>query len=359
MEIKDVLKEFSPRKIIIPILIGLSVAVFMVWREYNSNPILFKNFVWTNKIALGILLACSMTILKDFFYMVRIRILTDHKINWKRSFGIIMLWEFSSAITPSVVGGTAFAVFFLNKEGLTIGKSTAIALLSAFLDELFFIIITPIFILLLGLDVLFVKELNSFDFFGLTINPKIGFYISFIIIAIYTILIGWGLLINPKPFKNFITKIFNMPLLRRWKTKAVVEINNIELASHEMQNKTKSFWIKAFGATALSWTCRYLLINMLVFGFNDGTVVNGIYEHFVVYGRQITMWIIMLISPTPGGSGIAEFAFDVFLKDFFPAGLSGILSVLWRFVSYYPYLIIGAIILPRWVQQYRQNKNNA
>jgi len=29
------------------------------------------------------------------------------------------------------------------------------------------------------------------------------------------------------------------------------------------------------------------------------------------------MWIILLVSPTPGGSGIAEFVFSDFLGDFY------------------------------------------
>jgi hypothetical protein len=63
------------------------------------------------------------------------------------------------------------------------------------------------------------------------------------------------------------------------------------------------------------------------------------------------MWVIMLISPTPGGSGIAEYAFSVYLEEFIPRGLDGSLALLWRLVSYYPYLIIGVVLLPRWVRR--------
>ena len=34
-------------------------------------------------------------------------------------------------------------------------------------------------------------------------------------------------------------------------------------------------------------------------------------EHMLIYARQLVMWVIMLISPTPGSAGIAEFAFKV------------------------------------------------
>ena len=69
------------------------------------------------------------------------------------------------------------------------------------------------------------------------------------------------------------------------------------------------------------------------------------------------MWIIMLVSPTPGGSGFAEFVFTRYLSDFIPVGAESLTSIavgmamLWRLISYYPYLFIGAIIFPRWVRK--------
>ena len=34
---------------------------------------------------------------------------------------------------------------------------------------------------------------------------------------------------------------------------------------------------------------------------------------FLIFARQLIMWIMMLISPTPGGSGFAEFVFKEYL----------------------------------------------
>jgi uncharacterized protein (TIRG00374 family) len=57
----------------------------------------------------------------------------------------------------------------------------------------------------------------------------------------------------------------------------------------------------------------------------------------------------MLVSPTPGGSGIAEFAFGELLGGLSnSASLIIALAIIWRLISYFPYLIIGAVILPKW-----------
>lgn len=68
------------------------------------------------------------------------------------------------------------------------------------------------------------------------------------------------------------------------------------------------------------------------------------------------MWVILLISPTPGSSGVAEFVFSDFLRQFIPLGLAPALALLWRIISFYPYLFIGAIILPGWLNRVYSKK---
>ena len=81
---------------------------------------------------------------RDLGYIIRIRILTDNDLTWMQAFRVIMLWEFTSAITPSTVGGTAVAVVFLNKEGISVGRSTSVVLATSFLDELYFVLMLPL-----------------------------------------------------------------------------------------------------------------------------------------------------------------------------------------------------------------------
>ena len=75
----------------------------------------------------------------------------------------------------------------------------------------------------------------------------------------------------------------------------------------------------------------------------------------VVFARQLAMWSMMLVAPTPGGSGFAEYIFSNFLSDVIPVGASiqvgtaAVIALLWRLVTYYPYLIMGVFILPKWL----------
>ena len=181
--------------------------------------------------------------------------------------------------------------------------------------------------------------------------------ISHFSIVGYSLKLGWvlglsyGLFINPRGLKWLIMMIFKLPLLRRWKQGANKAGSDIITSSEEFKKKPFSFWAKAVASSFLSWSSRFLVINALLLAFFD---VN---HHLLIFTRQLVMWIIMLVSPTPGGSGFAEFVFTRHLSDFIPVGAESLTSIavgmamLWRLISYYPYLFIGAIVFPRWVRK--------
>ena len=83
----------------------------------------------------------------------------------------------------------------------------------------------------------------------------------------------------------------------------------------------------------------------------------SIKDHLLIFSRQLVTWIMMIISPTPGGSGFAELILGRYITDAIPAdpadagGLALAITILWRIISYYPYLIIGSAILPGWIQR--------
>lgn len=333
---------FSAKKVAIPIIIGLAVAGYMLYT--NTNWGLLQNYEWESSAFVWLLVAILMMAIRDLAYMYRIRVLTDNYLSWRKSFDVIMLWEFASALTPSVVGGSGVAMFIINKEGVNLGKSTAVVMVTALLDELFYIITVPIIILMIGTQHLFPVELSK-NILGFTLSTKEIFLVGYVFILLLTSLISYGVFVSPERLKRILAAIFKLPVLKRRQRRAIKTGDDIITTSVELKSKSMMFWIKAFGATFFSWTARFWVVNFLLLAFT------GVSDHFLIYGRQLVMWVIMLISPTPGGAGIAEFAFDGFLKEFIPIGLAGLLVVLWRLISYYPYLLIGSFVLPKWMKR--------
>ena len=331
---------------IIPVIIGLGVVAYLLYGEFNPDA--FKSIQFTWRSVFWIIVAILFMAGRDIGYTLRLMTLTDGKFRFGKAFRVIMLWEFTSAITPSAIGGTSVAIVYVNKEGLNLGHSSAVVMITSFLDELYFILLFPLLILIVGVSDLFgIAAANSSIIRELMIFSAVGYSIK----LVWVLFLSYGLFVNPRGLKWLLMMIFKLPLLRRWKQGANRAGSDIISSSIEYRRKPFSFWMKVFGSTFLSWTSRFWVVNALLLAFF------AIEDHLLVFARQFVMWIMMLVSPTPGGSGFAEFIFTRYLSEFIPvdaASLGAIavgMALLWRFISYYPYLFIGAIIFPRWIKK--------
>lgn len=343
MDKSNKVKElFTLKRIAIPLIIGLSVTAYVLWKNTDWEE--FSKVSWGIQPFLWMLVGLTMMIIRDLAYMYRIRVLTDNQITWRNSFDIIMLWEFSSAVTPGIVGGTGVALYILNKEGLSAGKSTALVMLTALFDQLFYIVTVPIVILIIGTQYLFPIELQK-EIFGIVFSVKGIFVIGYCVTLLFSLVFSFGIFIKPEGLKKILLLIFKLKWLKKWEHKMVQVGDDIIQTSREFRSKSFGFWLKASLATFFAWTARFWLVNFLILAFTP------VGEHFLIYGRQLVMWLVMVVFPTPGGTGVAEFAFKGFLADFIPIGLVGILAVLWRLASYYPYLFIGILIIPKWLKK--------
>jgi hypothetical protein len=106
------------------------------------------------------------------------------------------------------------------------------------------------------------------------------------------------------------------------------------------------YWVRISLLTIFIWSSRYLLVNCLADAFVD----LNLFQHILIFGRHIILWIVMLISPTPGSSGTAEYFFPVFFGSFLNDYVIGTV-IIWRLATYYLYLLLGVIFLPRWVRR--------
>jgi hypothetical protein len=388
---QDLRKSFSMRKVLVPVLIGFIAAGYLLWRDLskerferavngngdharvdtNENRIpdlgnaaeftpvapgtgtyrkmttmeVLGSISWTKHSGWWILLALLATALRDLGYIYRIRVLSDGHLTWRQSFNVTFLWEFASAMTPSVVGGSGIAMFIIGREGIALGRATAIVLVTALMDELFYVVSVPLVFLFVGMANLFPEQLDN-AFWGLPI--KSIFWIGYGFILLLVLIVFYSVFFKPRAFKFVLLKVFKWPFLKRWRPGVIKVGDDIVVTSAELRGKPKRFWAKAFASTCVSWGSRFLVINFIAAAFFT------IGDPLLLYARQLIMWVILLISPTPGSSGVAEVAFSGFFRDLLPAvGYIGAIAVIWRLFTYYLYLFMGVIILPRWLRNTR------
>jgi hypothetical protein len=341
----SLISKLKPGRIILPVILGLAIVVWFILREIDSDVLSKLNFTWNSVFWIFVAWLCMLC--RDLGYIIRIRILTNNDLSWRQAFRIIMLWEFTSAITPSTVGGTAVAVVFLNKEGISVGRSTSVVLATSFLDELYFVVMLPIILFIVGGLALFTTSHQAAGVNELIVFTAVGYAI----ILLWVVIVGYGLFFNPEGIRKLILAIFRLPVIRRWYDSAVKAGDDIVASSLELRKHPFSFWLKAGTATFLSWTARYWVVNAILLAFFS------INDHFLIFARQLVTWIMMIISPTPGGSGFAELIMSRYISDLIPAqaGYAGsialAMAIIWRIISYYPYLIVGALILPAWIER--------
>ncbi|MEY4109800.1 MAG: hypothetical protein RLZZ46_154 [Bacteroidota bacterium] len=342
---RELKKYMKPGRLILPILLGLGVACWMMFKNFDASA--FKNISFDSSAWLCLFAAFMMVVIRDAAYMWRISVLTEKGLKLKQCFEVIMLWEFASAIAPPLLGGGfAFAILILNREKINLGKSISVIMFTSFLDGMFFALIGPLVYFGFGEESLF-SNIHSQSTQQIAFGKELSitFWIIYFVVLAYKLFVAYALFINARAVKSFLLKIFGWKLLRRWRFHALQTGTEMVIASRELKNKNFAYWFWSFLATCISWSARFFIINFIIKAFST---VN--FDHLLLYSRQVVIGIIMIGSPTPGGSGAAEIMFGNFLGEFIGnASLTSALAILWRLISYYPYIFVGIIILPRWL----------
>lgn len=343
-------KTFALWKLLLPVIIGVGVVAWMFWRDASQQNLgqILSQIHFTPYVIGCVVLACLFMLGRDFGLSLRFRILTDRDLKWKQAIKVTYLCEFTSAVSPSAVGGSALGMVYLNREGIDIGRATTLMLTTLFLDELFLVVMAPTMILLSPAREIFDIGSTSFSLgLGLT------FWLVYAGVFIYTTLLFLGILVKPRAVASFLRRLFSLPFLRRWKPQVEAMGDNMIATSAVLKSKPLKFWLKAFGATVMSWLSRYLVVNAIFLAF----VPSADPEQFLILARQVVVWVLLMISPTPGGSGLSEWLFKEVYGALVPTvGLALFMAIFWRLISYYVYLIVGVCILPKWFTKFSKKQ---
>ena len=251
---------------------------------------------------------------------------------------------FTSAITPSAVGGSALAIFYLNREGITVGRATTLTLTTLFLDELFFVVFCPVLVLIIPGSELFGDAASV----PLLQGVEIVFWLVYAGIVVWTAILFTGILARPDWVEKAVVRLFGLRWLRRWNPAAEGMTANMKATSAWVKGQSRRWWLQVFGATTLSWFSRYFVVNALFMAFVPA--VSGL----LVFGRQFVVWVVLMISPTPGASGISEWLFTHYYGDLIgDVSAALVIAMIWRILSYYVYLFAGVCLAPSYFRKKR------
>lgn len=324
--------------IIISIVCGMAVVAWLISRDFSMSAISDGLFFQNMAVALPMAVVCFA--LQNIFMSMRYELLSLGALRKTAALRVNFLCEFVSAATPSAVGGSGLLFYFIHREGVPLGRSTTIMVLSLFLDELIItlgctavVVLVPISSLLGG---------GSALGFGLGLGLKWITTLVLIAVGLWTAVLYASLFVCPQLMCRLIMGLFRIPVLRRFRQKAEVVVADIITSADSLKSLTPGFWIKAVVFTLMAWTFRFLIAVALLHPF----IPSGAPLRLLAFARQWMIWLVAMVVPLPGGSGANEYLFGHCYGFMLPQpSLVGVLALAWRLVAYYPYLIVGGTIL--------------
>ena len=256
------------------------------------------------------------------------------EISFWNVYKLVFINIFISNITPLATGGGFAQVYFLQKKGIPLGKSSAAVIIRTLLSATMLFLSVP----------LIVFRNQS------TLNLLPGNYV-FIYLAIFLVLyvfIFYLLIFKVKLIMKCIYKFFyflkSKHLLSKKRFRKIIRyiFEHLELFSEDLayfiQGK-KIFVFFSFFFTVIFLLSEFSFSFLVIRGLGYTNI-----SFFQILTLQILVVFIMYFAPTPGAAGIAEggysllFARFVAQKDLFP------LLFYWRFFSKYIGILIGVFV---------------
>ncbi|AGB40845.1 hypothetical protein Halha_0879 [Halobacteroides halobius DSM 5150] len=328
---KETIKKGLELSLVVSIL-ALGGLILFTIDKHTIGKVLSINIYY-------LILAVVITLLMWTVGGLRIKLVTDavgESISLLEAVKIFLLGAFVSNVTPFASGGGPAQIFLLHKrDRISVGKSTTIIVVQFALRLLFFGVTTPILFL-------FFKEFINPGFI-----PTQIFNIAVLVAAGITLIMIYFIW-QPKQVKSVVDKLRDIPLLKPLlKYQRVRSL--IEKFYQEVEEFHDSLWqLTKYKKYSLIWAALCTLIYWGLFFTIAPIILLGLgakpffLRSFIV---QTIFYFILPYIPTPGGSGVAELGFASLFSSFVPSGLVGLLSIVWRFLTFYLVLGLGGIIL--------------
>ncbi len=320
--------------IIILIIITLIVLYFSLKDNFSAivNQI-FKMNIWYLLIAF--ILVILFWIFRSYpMYTFCKKVNNDFK--YRESFQLTLRTQFFNAVTPFSTGGQPYQIYYLKKSKIDYASSTGIVV------ENF--IVYQIALVILGLISLITNKIFSI-FTKVPILSKliaIGFIMNTIVIVIMFML-AFSTKIN-KYLINLAIKFLTKLHIVKDEDKKIKEwqeyIDRFHKSSISLM-KDKKMFISNILYNFLALCCMYLVPLFVMYSMGD-------FDSFTPGIAIVTSAYILIIGsfvPIPGGSGGLEYGFVQFYGNFVTGSKLSAMMLVWRFITYYFGMIVGAISL--------------
>jgi hypothetical protein len=341
-ERQEFMRSMRLSRMILPIVLGLAAVGYLFYRQFDAEK--FRAISWSAHAFAWIGAALLLLLIRHFFYAFRLKTLTGNHFSWKKCLELIVIWEFSSALTPTSKGGPFVMLFVLTQEKVPAGRTAAAIFYTMICDTGFFVVLLPLLLSIYGPPMLYPGMTAYTD---QNLASSVLFFTYSMMVLYFTVLMFF-VFIRPQLARKAMHWLAEISWLKKWSAKLSWWGEEFELAAKELGRQNWRYHVRVLTGALGAWTSKFLMINCLIIAIVPATPIDGSTQAFI-YARLVAMFVIMAFSPTPGAAGLAEIALAGFISDYAPTGIGMIVAILWRGMAYYGYLIAGALVVPGWV----------
>lgn len=319
--------------IIVLALVTCLVLYFSLKDNFNTiiNEIINVNIFW---LVISFLLALSFWFFKAIA-TTRIANIFKKDYSIKQGMRLVLETNFFHAITPFAVGGQPYEIYSLKKSKLKITEATNVSIVN--------FIVYQIALVLLGI----IAIVYNHHFVLLKENDLlknlvvIGFLVNFIVI-VALFLLTCTKKIN-KILMKFIIKVLNKIHIVKNKDEKIKQFNEYLNEFHQGAKillQDKKLFIKLIFVHFIGLISSYLIPLTLAYAM-------GISSYTGIEAIVLSSYVMLIgaFVPIPGGTGGLEYGFMTFYGSFIKGSKLNAIMLLWRFITYYFAMILGAILL--------------
>ena len=295
--------------------------------NYISNINLFWLFV-----SIAILLLHRVIVGLCSYKVV---LINKANVNFGKMVQINFIIPFFHGITPFSGGGQPMEIYYLHNEGVSKTKSTNIVLQNFILYQIALIIVSLLAVICNQIFELFPKD----DFMRRLV--LLGFLINFLVLLI-SLVAGFYKKLTSYIVKKIITFLNKIKIIK-----------DVDGTLNKFNNYIDNFYNNAnLLKKNKKQVCYVILLHMisliLLYSIPYTIILGmGLKDINYIYILIATTYVMIIGSfvPIPGGTGGIEYGFMYFCGLIISGSVLTAVMLMWRFITYYLAMIIGAIFL--------------
>lgn len=317
-------------------LVNIGVVVGILTYQLLNQEVMDISTLLTSNLNWGFLvLAFVAFALNIFFDSLRTNRLVKKASGRSRpflSYKVVALGRFYDAITPMSTGGEPFQIIYLKTHGLSASASISAPMGRYVLSQLTGVLMSTIaMIVAASTDVISGVNLISIAFY-------VGYSLN-LFITLLTIFLSVSKAVGKKIVVGILKFLHKIKIVKNYEkqyNKVLKTVNDYQTTMQEFA-KNKGSFVLLFLESIAQYLVQYTIpffIACAFLGFRTDVLLELAIGNIMI---DVAAGFI----PLPGGTGMSELSFTALFASLFTEGTLFWAMLIWRFMSYYIYLLQG------------------